>query len=185
MQTTRRDRGKTGILLYGMYLYYRDMLRMKGYLDKRSEFNISREKHAQVINLFNKKLKDLIIYDSFIFKMPFQLGVIYIRNIKSRMRLKEDGSLDKRNLVPDWQRTKALWAKLYPGLSSAELKLIKNKKIVYNTNIHTNGCKFVVHWEKKRCNVRGHGPYEFVFARSNKRELAYALKTNPNLTYYA
>ncbi len=177
-------KGKSGILIYGLYQYYRTMLRMKGYLDKKSEFNVTFKQFYTVLNLFNQKVKEAIIYDSWIFVIPYRLGTIYIKKIKMELKLNEDGSVDKRGLVPNWPKTIKLWDKIYPGLSKKELKEIPNKKIVFYMNEHTSGYKFVIHWEKKYCNVANNGPYEFIFTRSNRRELADVLNSNPNITYY-
>ena len=179
-----RKRGKSGILIYGMYIYYRSILRMKGYLDKKSEFNVTFKEFYTVIGKFNVKVKNALIYDSWIFRMPYRLGILYIKKIKMEFRLNADGSVDKRGLVPDWPKTWKLWAKLYPGLSKAELKKIENKKMVFCMNEHTSGYKFVLHWEKKYCNIPNNGPYAFIFAKDNRRELASVLKSNPNITYY-
>jgi len=177
-------KGKSGVLVYGMYQYYRSMLKMKGSLDKRNEFNVTFKEYCTVIRLFNKKVKDALIYDSFIFRMPFGLGTLYIKKIKMYFKLTPDGSIDKRKLVPDWNKTVKLWEKLYPGLSKAELKKISHKKIVFFMNDHTYGYKFTLHWEKKYCRIPNSGPYEFIFAKDNRRELATVLKSNPNITYY-
>ncbi len=182
MGTTKR--GKTGIINYGLYIYYRSLLKMQGYLDKRSDFNVHYLKYCEVLRLFNKKTKDAIIYNSWIFKMPYRLGTIYIKRIKMKLALYESGELDTRGLVPDWPKTYVLWERIYPGKSKDELKQIRGKKIVYLLNEHTSGYKMIIHWQKKRCNIPGHGPYEFVFAKDNRRELAKLLKSNPNVTYY-
>jgi hypothetical protein len=157
---------------------------MQGYLDKRSDFNVSFQEYCEVIRLFNKKAKDAIIYNSWVFKLPYRLGTIYIKKIKITLALDENGEVDTRKLVPDWPKTHALWSRIYPDKSKIELKEIRNKKIVYLLNEHTDGYKFIVRWQKKYCNVAGHGPYEFVFAKDNRRELARLLKSNPNITYY-
>ena len=181
---SNRARGKSGIILYGLYRYYRQVLELSGYLDKRSDYNVSEAEFGRVLRLFNQKAKDALIYDSWVFKLPYRLGTIYIKKKKMAIKLASNGELYKHNLAPDWKRTKDLWAKMYPGLSDEELKKIPNKKIVYYTNEHSYGYKFVIHWQKKYCNIRGHGPYEFKFAKDNRRELANAIRTNPNNTYY-
>lgn len=182
MPTIRR--GKTGIVVYGMYQYYRELLEMKGHQDKRSEFNVGFQAYCTVIRLFNKKWKDAMIYDSWVFKFPYRLGTLYIRKKKIRIRLDKNGELYKSKLKPDWPRTKKLWTEMHPGLTKEELKAIPHKNIVYVTNDHTQGYRFWIHWQKKYCNIPGHGPYEFVFARANKRELAHVLKTNSNINFY-
>jgi hypothetical protein len=177
-------RGKTGIVSYGIYRYYRSLLKLRGYKDKRSEFNVSFAKFSEVIQLFNMKARNALIYESWVFKLPYRLGTIYIRRIPMNIRLDSNGELYRHNLKPDWHRTKKLWKEMYPDLTKEEIKQIPNKKIVYFTNEHTGRYKFRIHWEKKYCNIPGHGPYEFVFTRENKRLLAEVLKTNPNITYY-
>ena len=180
----KSKRGKTGILVYGMYIYYRGLLAMKGYLNKRNDFNVSFREYCNVLRLFNKKVKDAIIYDSWVFKLPYRLGYIYVKKIKMRFQLDKNGELYKHKLVPDWLRTKELWKKIYPGLTNEELKAIPHKKLIYITNEHTYGYKFIIFWKKRNCNIPGHGPYEFIFAKDNRRELAKLLKSNPNITYY-
>ena len=184
MQTMTQKKGKSGILIYGLYMYYRNLLKMKGNLDRKSDFNVTFKEFYTVLSKFNTKVKDAIIYDSWVFVMPYRLGTLYIKKIKMKFKLNQDGSVDKRGLVPDWPKTLKLWAKLYPCLSKEELKKIPNKKLVFYLNEHTFGYKFVIHWQKRCCNIINNGPYEFVFAKGNRRELASVLKSNPNITYY-
>ena len=177
-------KGKSGVLIYGLYMYYKESLKMKGNLDKKSDFNVPFLDFYNVIGKFNTKVKDAMIYNSWVFKMPYRLGTLYIKKMKMNFKLNQDGSIDKRGLVPDWPKTLKLWEKLYPGLSKQELKKIPNKKLVFYMNEHTFGYKFIIHWQKKYCNIPNNGPYEFIFAKGNRRELACVLKSNPNITYY-
>lgn len=176
-------KGKSGVLLYGIYQYYRNQCEFKG-ADKKNEFNVSYKQFSDVVNRFNNKLKNELIYNSCKFVLPYRIGSMYIKRKKVILRLDEEGNVIKKGLIPDWKKTLELWKKVYPGQSKEELKLIKNKQVVYNLNEHTYGYRFFLFWSKKTSNIKNHGPYEFVFAKSNRRELARALRSNPNITYY-
>lgn len=101
------------------------------------------------------------------FNMP-SLGSLGIRKKKIIVKMTPDGDIDKRNLRPDWAKTKELWAR------DPEAK--KRKQLVFHLNKHFNGydCKWF--WDKATCSVPNYGAYSFAMTRGNKRYLAHVLK---------
>lgn len=101
------------------------------------------------------------------FNMP-SLGSLGIRKQKIVVGLTEDGEIDRRNLRPDWDATKKLWA------SNPEAK--KNKQLVYHLNKHFNGYNAKWFWDKRTCSVTNNTAYSLTMSRANKRLLSTIIK---------
>lgn len=134
----------------------------------KSEDNVSSSEFSAFCKEFNNRISDLIIYENFSFLIPFRLGRIRIRKYKPKVHIKEDGSMDKSRLRPDWNATKKLWK------NNEEAK--KEKKLIYHLNDHTDGYQHRWFWEKLTSNVKNNSAYSFIPSRNNKRTLAKALK---------
>lgn len=109
-----------------------------------------------VINLFNKKVIDAIIFDSFEFKIV-NLGTLSLR--KEKLEIFKDGKINER-LPIDWINTK------------------KYKKVVYLLNEHSDGYRYFFDFERIIHSNKNY--YKFHAARSNDRYLAKILK-NPDI----
>lgn len=130
----------------------------------------------KVIKTFNKLVTELIVEESYEFRMPKRLGYIRIRKHKTRIIIDANGKLKTGHLHPDWKATKELWS-----TNEAAKKI---KKIVYHTNKHTQGyyCKW--YWDKRTCNIKNNTAYSLVMSRTNKRRIAQAINNNENIDYY-
>ena len=53
------------------------------------------------------------------------------------------------NLKIDWKKTKELWEKKYPGLTSEEIIEIKDKPKVFYLNEHSNKYRMVYCWDRR------------------------------------
>ena len=113
------------------------------------------------------------------FKIP-HFGEIMYRKYKPKIWYDDKGVLRKDKLPVDWPKTWALWAKMYPGLTKAELKQTHNKKVVYNMNAHTDGYRFKFFWFKGRCRVVNSTAYSLRLPRVHNRYLAKRAKDPEN-----
>lgn len=120
-----------------------------------------------ILKEFYSELSKLMIFKAFDFKMPYRLGRLRIRKYKPKVRMRDDGSLNKSRLRPDWNQTRQLWER------SKEAK--EKKQLVYHTNKHTNGYQHRFFWEKRTSNIPNHSAYSFLPCRNNKRTLAKVL----------
>ena len=126
----------------------------------------------------------MIIEDYKTLRMPANLGTIRIRKYKKKIRLTKDGEVDVRSLYVDWKATRDLWEKEYPGKTMKELKLIKDKPMMYHTNEHTEQYVFRLFWNRSGCAIENKNIYSIVLTRTNKRRIAELVKSNPNTNYY-
>jgi len=94
-------------------------------------------------------------------ELPVRMGNLQIVGKKINPKLDENGNI--MNLAPDWVRTKKLW--------DSDEQAKKEKQIVYHMNEHTNGIRYKVKWEKKRCGVPNKMMYIFKPTRTNKRKI--------------
>jgi len=133
---------------------------------------VSSSVFSQICKEFYTAISEAIIYQAFDYKLPYRLGRIRVRKYKPKLRLREDGSLDRSKLRPDWAAVKALWKE------DAEAK--KNKQLVYHLNEHSDGYQHRWFWEKRTSNIPNHSAYCFIPSRNNKRTLAAAIK-NENI----
>ncbi len=135
-------------------------------------------------NLFRAVWEDLIgrvvvgiVEEGKDFTMPFRLGSVGIRKQKIKVKMNEDGSIDKRYLRPDWKETKELWKR------DEEAK--KRKQLVFHLNKHFNGYNCKWFWDKSTCAVKNQAAYSLTMTRENKRRLAQAIfDENLEVDYY-
>lgn len=137
---------------------------------------VTKEQFRKILNKFNDETTNLIINESFEFRLPYRLGYLRIKKFKLKLKLDADGKLKKSALKIDWKATNTLWK---------ENEVAKEeKKLVYHTNQHTNGNYFKWFWDKGPSNVSNLSVYQIKMSRANLRSLAKAVKTNEELDYY-
>jgi len=163
-----------------MYKYYSKKNLKSGKTFGKANYSIFRD----VIKDFNAEITKLLIEEGAEFKMPVRLGTIRIRKYKQKIKFNDDGSVDKKGMGVNWPESKKLWQREYPGKTSEELKLIRNKQLVYYLNEHTDGYRFILYWNKKGSNAKNRTLYSFVFTYSNNRHLASILKGDNKAEYY-
>ena len=151
----------------------------KFYKTKQKELKkdfVERSLFSKIVKQFNDEICKEIVENAYEYRMPFRLGYLRIRKHKTRIILDANGKLKTSHMHPDWTATKALWEK------SESAK--KEKKIMWHTNKHTQGfyCKW--YWDKTVCNIRNSSVYSLVMSRTNKRNIADAIKNKENTDYY-
>lgn len=117
--------------------------------------------------MFIGKVTDGIVLEGKDFNMPFHLGSVGVRKQKIRVKMNEDGSIDKRFLRPDWDATKKLWEK--------DEKAKKEKRLVFHLNKHFGGYNAKWFWDKSTCSVTNQTAYSLTMSRANKRKLSAAI----------
>jgi len=161
-----------------IYKHYKQRCKDKNMIPvKYSQF-------ARILQTFNTNRINLTIMENIEFHMPYRTGSIRIKKKEVRVKLDDNGDVDKRNLSINWKKTKEHWIKKYPNKTSEEIKLISNKKLIYELNEHTEGFRYVYYWDKITCNIKNQSAYIFNTTRTNKEKLTIALKTIKNLNYY-
>lgn len=152
--------------------------------ERSSEVFIDYKTFRDVLTEFNKELSKMLIEESIEFKMPTRLGSLRIRKYKKRIYFNKDGSIDTSHLSVNWYDTIELWKKEYPEKDRHQLKLIKNKPLVYHLNEHTEGYGFMLYWSKIGSNATNRSVYSIKLTRANDRYLAFVAKNNPSVNYY-
>lgn len=145
----------------------------KSYSDNPLSYRIFTDVWQAVIS----KVTHDIIYEGKDFTMPFRLGSVGIRKQKIRVKMNDDGTIDKRYLRPDWKATKELWAR--------DETAKKEKRLVFHLNKHFGGYNVKWFWDKSTCSVPNQTAYSLTMTRGNKRNLAVAIKDEESeVDYY-
>lgn len=139
---------------------------------------LSQKEYTAILKSFYLKVFDKLIYKGIEFTMPYRLGNLRVKKQKINFRIKADGSLDKSRLRPDWKGCRDLWNRIYSDKQWEEIRLIKNKPMVYHENKHTNRFAYGWHWDKTTCTVKNNTAYSLDIARDVDRKLAKVLKSN-------
>jgi hypothetical protein len=138
---------------------------------------ITRKEYVNICHLLNTKISDIIIKESFDFRMPGNLGMLTIRKSKVKIYV-EDGKLQKNKMIIDWEKSWDYWHKEYPGKTRKEINAIPNKLSIYNMNEHTNGYIMGWHWDKTICSLPNQTVYYFKPTKRNRLALAAWIKSD-------
>lgn len=122
-----------------------------------SKFNVDEAQYKQICYEFNKLLADKILYEMFELKMPYRLGSLRIKKVKTPLN----------KLSMDFETYN------------------KSGIRIMHLNEHTKGYHARWFWHKKICNIVNHTVYSFLPTRDNKRRLAtYVKETSPQIKYF-
>lgn len=127
---------------------------------KNSEEPISRKEFKRIAYAFNKTLSDMIIRESFEYRVPHGLGFLRIKKGKMKLSIR-DGKLDVNKNIIDWKATWDYWEEQFPGLSRTEIKKKEGKRVVFQTNDHTNGEVMRWYWDKRTARTKNITAYMF------------------------
>jgi hypothetical protein len=125
----------------------------------------------------------LMVFENLDFRMPSRLGYLRVRKRLVEPRIDKDGNLDASKLSIDWKKTKKLWLKLYPDKTAEEIKKVKDKPLIRETNDSTNGYRLCWFWDKTTCNLKNQSAYYVDLTRDNDQILSRGAKMN-NLNFY-
>lgn len=136
------------------------------YYNHKYNKNIDKTLYNKIITEFNTELRNLIIEESIIYKMPSLNLEILIKKDKRVPRI-QNGKLIN-NIPPDWKATKALWAK------DPEAK--EKKLLVRCNNSHTSNYIYRIYCKKFKCNLPSKTLIKFKPNRGFQRQLAKRIK---------
>ena len=131
---------------------------------KNTEAPVSLKMYLDISMGFIKFMMNLIMEGEEIV-LPYKLGIFRVLGRKQKMRF-EDGKV--KGLSPNWAKTKLLWEK------SEDARV--RKQLVYNTNEHSDYCRYKFFWSKIRSVVENKTLYTLIVTRANKRELSVRIK---------
>lgn len=174
MSNIQRGKGKhiSSIRKNDFYKYYQknakltkvDRVKYNGFL-------------KEVLETFGK----LIIEEGLELKLN-QIGKIRIKT-KMLNLIKSNGDLSK--LKVNWKATWDHWFSRYPNLSREEIVKIKDKKLLYHDNEHSNQEYYVHYWNNFTSNLKYKSFYDFKPSRQYSRLLAKVIKDpNRKIFYY-
>lgn len=134
---------------YGMKDMYLDYIKDKTYSDP---YYITFEEYQDICGDYYKEVCNAVILESKFIKLPFRMGHLYVGKKKPKV-------LSSATLSTDWQESRRL------------------HKRILNINDHTGGFKFRFIWTKNQSFIVNKELYRLVFSRTNKRDLAKAIKS--------
>lgn len=129
-------------------------------LYKREYKDIDKRLYLDIAYELMITISDMVIRESLEYKLPSRLGSVRIRKSIPKLKIK-NGKIDLNKNIKDWDATWKYWNSQYPGLSRKEIKAIKGKKVIFQTNKHTNGEVMRWYWDKLTCKVINHKIYCF------------------------
>jgi len=116
-------------------------------LYKQEYGDIDKSLYLNIIYDINRVISNKIIKESLEYRLPERLGFIRIRKKKQKLKIRE-GRIDLNKNVIDWNETWKIWQELYPNKTRQEIKKIKGKRVIFQTNDHTDGEIMSWYWEK-------------------------------------
>lgn len=157
-------------------LHFREYEGKKIIIDRDSKYYIDYNTFSLVLDLFNSKLRDLILKESFDFIMPYRMGMLGIRKKKLVPWIDKEGKLV--NPLPiNWKATNELW-ETDPVAKS-------KKKLVRHFNTHTQGYVSKWYYTTRHATYKWKLAYRFIPCRTSKLLLNEILTDeNNNIDYY-
>jgi len=128
-------------------------------VDEDSPYFVSYKQYRTICEDFYKQMMNYILEHAGEFKMPYNLGKIYVDKKKIKFS-------NKKRLAIDWALTN------------------KHGKVIYHLNEHSRGYKYIFIWEKKDFKLKNKSFYRFIPTRANKRRLAQLVKSG-NYDYFS
>lgn len=107
-----------------------------------------------------KHISNMIITNSLEYRIPNKLGFIRIKKTKPKLKIRE-GRIDVNKNIIDWKATWDAWNEMYPNKTRKEIKLIKDKRVIFQTNNHTDGEVMRWYWDRSVCNIKNNSIYSF------------------------
>lgn len=160
---------------------------------KKAAFYLFYKEHAKEAILprstYNAFVKELLIaYSSNVVETGLELKVTKVGKLRIRSShlnfFKKNGERSK-SLKPNWHATWEYWHTKYPGLTNDEIVEIKDKKVIFHENDHSDQEFYEHHWDKLTSNVKFKTFYRFKASRQYSRLLAKVVKDpNRKVFYY-
>lgn len=133
---------------------------------ENTKYDINRIEFRNICHDYNVAIGEKIVMKNFEFKLPYRLGVIFMRKFKPKLKIKNNVLINHN--PPDFKKTAALWER------DPEAK--KNKILVRYLNKHTKGYIFVLKYNVSSANYKNKGVYTFTPVKSIKQMINTATK---------
>lgn len=114
---------------------------------------------AKCVREFHTRIGDYLIKNEYTFKLPFKLGGITVRKIKTYVKFDDKGRL-RTNLPINWKETNKYWD---------EHPEERKKVYIRHENKQTNGVKYSFHYIKKGALYHNKSIYTININRQLKR----------------
>jgi len=122
-------------------------------IEKGTLYDIDYNTYVSIVSMYNKIMIDNL-YNGFVMYLPYKLGSFQI--VKKKMYF---STQINKKLGIDWVNT------------------VKYGKVIHHLNEHSDGYKFLFHWDKKRNGgIKNINSYRFIPTRTIKRTLAKYVK---------
>lgn len=139
-------------------------------------------KFRAALREMNRKIfYEFILEQGGVFVMPYGMGEMFVAKRKRDVKFHEDGSINKRSLMADFPRSKALWKEMY-GDDPDEWKKHTDKPLVYLERDYY----YPVWWSKRRARVKNKRMFKFYPAQQYSlalKRLVNGNKINPERLY--
>lgn len=140
-------------------------------LDKRykNPYNIDYKIFYDIVKSVNYKIVDRMIYNSYVYQMPYGLGTLFVAKKRRKLHYNDDGSID-------YKRTKFYmdWGK-FQKLTKEERKDKDKVKQCYHYNTHTKGYHFMFYFRRKQSALPKMVYFVFRYEQPNKSKLNKAV----------
>jgi hypothetical protein len=145
---------------YGMKDYY------KYYKETNPSSEVTRVKYNKIISQINEEIINMMLNESFEYKLPHINATLTIRKDKRKPTIK-DGKVVNSSPV-DWVTTKKLWEE------DPETK--EKGLLVRYLNTHTAGYVFRIYLKKFGASIKNRSYYKFKPSRKFQRALSARIK---------
>lgn len=129
-------------------------------LYKEEYGDINKFQYLKIAYEILKTISHMIITESLEYRIPDRLGFLRIKKMKSKLRLR-NGRIDVNKNVIDWKATWDYWHEIYPDKKRKEIIAIEGKKVLFQTNYHTDGDIMKWYWDRSMCNIKNNKIYSF------------------------
>lgn len=139
--------------------------------------------------VYNSFLKELLeTFSTAIVKEALELKINKVGKLRvksSPLKFFRKNGEKSKSLKVNWKATWENWYIKYPDLSKEEIVQIKNKKVIYHENEHSNQEFYSYHWDKLTISLKYKTFYSFKASRQYLRLIAQVVKDpNRKIFYY-
>lgn len=152
------------------------------YFTKNTQYKkLTRKVYDAFISELLLKFSEAVVKEN----LELKIGALGYVRVQARDLhfLNKEGKLSK-SLKPDWKKTWESWMEKYPKLTEDEIVEVKDKKLIYHENEHTNG-EFYLHlWDNKTALVKFKSFYKFKASRKYCRMINEEVRKVPRTVFY-
>lgn len=127
---------------------------------RKTNKKLLKKEYLSICYDITETISDMIIRESFEYRMPYKMGYLRIKRIPQKLKLR-NGKIDVNKNIIDWEATWDAWYSLYPNKTNKEIRSIKNKWVIFQTNDHTDGQIMRWYWDRSFCRVKNTSIYKF------------------------